>query len=312
MPYVHALKYRFPLMRGEDVLELQLGLRKAGIADVGQPDGVFGSSTEAAVRLFQRSRRLKEDGIVGPITWNALFAETPADSFERRMRATLAAICSPHGYRDSVQWFLGSAGIAVAGKKPETTKGKPSTVERVWRDFGDSIGHWSEMFAVPVELVVATICTESRGDPAAVREEPGFVSDRQTPAKVSPGLMQTLIATAREVLADDGIDRNWLLVADNSIRAGTAYIASQWKVTRFDPPKVACAYNSGGIHYNAGEENRWKMRQYPINSAAHADRFVSWFNDCFRVFGALASVPEISYFKVVNTAAEIKDDPKEV
>lgn len=35
-------------------------------------DGVFGPKTEAAVRSFQSKYAKPSDGIVGPITWNAL------------------------------------------------------------------------------------------------------------------------------------------------------------------------------------------------------------------------------------------------
>lgn len=38
-------------------------------------DGDFGRQTESAVRLFQTRRSLEPDGIVGPITWNAVFGE---------------------------------------------------------------------------------------------------------------------------------------------------------------------------------------------------------------------------------------------
>ncbi|HEX9961187.1 MAG TPA: peptidoglycan-binding domain-containing protein, partial [Pyrinomonadaceae bacterium] len=36
-------------------------------------DGDFGKKTHQAVLLFQKSRGLKDDGIVGKITWAALF-----------------------------------------------------------------------------------------------------------------------------------------------------------------------------------------------------------------------------------------------
>ncbi|MBT8381705.1 MAG: lytic transglycosylase domain-containing protein, partial [Ignavibacteria bacterium] len=85
----------------------------------------------------------------------------------------------------------------------------------------------------------------------------------------------------------------------NSIKAGTSYIAEQFPITNFDPPKVACAYNSGGVYQNRGKKNRWKMRQYPIGTAKHCDRFVNWFNDAVFVLKShpkKAKVPYKVYF----------------
>ena len=56
---------------GTVVRRLQRALRRT--PNLGLPvDGVFGSELETAVRNFQEGAGLAVDGIVGPLTWNAL------------------------------------------------------------------------------------------------------------------------------------------------------------------------------------------------------------------------------------------------
>lgn len=56
---------------GTAVRRLQRALRRT--ADLGVAvDGVFGPQTETAVEQFQKSADLVADGIVGPLTWQAL------------------------------------------------------------------------------------------------------------------------------------------------------------------------------------------------------------------------------------------------
>ena len=59
--------------KGSDVKELQQKLISKGYS-VGSTgaDGDFGSATDSAVRKFQADRNLEVDGIVGPMTWDAL------------------------------------------------------------------------------------------------------------------------------------------------------------------------------------------------------------------------------------------------
>jgi murein L,D-transpeptidase YcbB/YkuD len=56
---------------GAQVTTLQRALATLGFP-TGKVDGQYGPSTEAGVKLFQRSRRLTPDGIVGPATLSAL------------------------------------------------------------------------------------------------------------------------------------------------------------------------------------------------------------------------------------------------
>lgn len=64
-----------PLMRGDDVAVLQTRLTEMGF-DCGRVDGVFGMRTENAVRDFQKSVGVKDDGKCGPATITALMRLT--------------------------------------------------------------------------------------------------------------------------------------------------------------------------------------------------------------------------------------------
>lgn len=71
-PHQRILKHG---SRGEDVKRLQKVLNARGLCP--EPiviDGVFGPTTLTAVKKFQRQAHLRADGVVGPGTWNKLFA----------------------------------------------------------------------------------------------------------------------------------------------------------------------------------------------------------------------------------------------
>jgi Transglycosylase SLT domain len=183
-----------------------------------------------------------------------------------------------HGFADSVRWRVVTAGVEIEGSGVERTRGQPRTVTKVWEAYSSPINVFARTCRVPCAIVVATIAVESAGRPDALRLEPGYVSDDDTPARVSAGLMQTLISTARAVMRRK-VDRAWLLEPKNSIDAGTSYMHQQAHLTGLDPPLVAAAYNSGGLHHQPGAQNRWKLRQFPIGTGQYCDRFVRFYND---------------------------------
>lgn len=306
------LAWRFPMMRGDDVREVQRALIRDGSL-TGSADGIFGPATHDAVVAFQRKLRARNplidvDGIVGRDTWSALFSDRASADPVPQLRVPPSAIREAADWRDlirpyvqrlsalhgapqqgggGVRWRLAADGVIVEGEAaPRRTGGAPQTLTRIWTSFRGPIEKCAAAYGVPVELILATIATESGGRPDAVREEPGYTSDDATPNRVSPGLMQTLISTARETLNEPRLTRAQLLDPETSIRAGTAYIRRQTALTNFDPPLVACAYNAGGLYRQDGAENPWKLRQFPIGTGKHADRFVAWFGDALAVIEA--------------------------
>ncbi len=65
------LYFRIPMIRGEDVAELQNRLGSLGF-DAGRVDGIFGPDTLTALKDFQRNVGLPIDGICGPTTVDEL------------------------------------------------------------------------------------------------------------------------------------------------------------------------------------------------------------------------------------------------
>jgi hypothetical protein len=216
---------------------------------------------------------------------------------------------------DSIRWRLTENGLEIEGSGIERTPGRPITVTRVWERFGEPINQAAALYGVPVELIVATICTESCGDPNDERREPGYISDEATPHRISLGLMQTLISTARDSLAARGanpaqINRAWLLIPANSIKAGASFIQQQRSTTHYDPVLVAAAYNAGDLYHQTGPQNRFRLRQYPIGTSAHCDRFVKWFNDFWAILPTCNPHPTLSFHKETQTGQENKEESR--
>jgi hypothetical protein len=305
------LSFRFPLMRGFDVRAVQQALGRAKLLQ-GPADGIYGPATAAAVRSFQRQNRLKEDGIVGRNTWSLLFSDQAAapPSLEPAaaplperaivsvpwsdvLQPYVARLTQEHGApvgNGSRRWRLQGDGVAVDGRVPRTG-GAPKTAGDTWRNYRAAFERCAAAYGVPVELLVAIACTESGGRADLVREEPGYVDDLSTPNRVSPGLMQTLISTARSATNDPSLDRAALLVPDASVRAAACYVKQQAVRTRlgtnFDPPLVAIAYNAGSLR--AAGDNPWGLVQTLRDARQqifHADAYVEYFNDCFAVLAA--------------------------
>lgn len=63
-------------MKGPDVELAQTRLKLSGY-DPGNIDGIWGPKSDLALRAFQRARKLQEDGIIGPASWNEINSPLP-------------------------------------------------------------------------------------------------------------------------------------------------------------------------------------------------------------------------------------------
>jgi uncharacterized protein (TIGR02594 family) len=270
-----------PMMRGDDVLMLQRRLAALGVGPT--QDGLYGDGTAGAVRKFQLTQGLEVDGIVGPQTWKGLFGDADVPPSSQDLTSdSLSGLGTMHGYyKDGCHWRLGVDGIEVEGAGLLTFSTPDRTqAAGVLTRFRQELIAALAVHPVPIELLVACICVESNGRPEALRKEPGCDRDNpeNTPWRVSVGLTQTLLSTARLALRQPELRLIELLRPETSILAGAAYVEQQSLQTRYDPPLVAATYNAGSLRYNRGAENRWKLLQYPIGTARYVDNFLHCFN----------------------------------
>jgi hypothetical protein len=86
---------------GPAVKKLQKKLKALGL-NPGRIDGAYGPVTKAAVREFQRSRRLPDDGIAGPQTLAALRLETGMGTSALLLPKTVAVVSKMFPFTPSI------------------------------------------------------------------------------------------------------------------------------------------------------------------------------------------------------------------
>jgi N-acetylmuramoyl-L-alanine amidase len=173
------LYHRTPMLRGDDVAELQARLGKLGF-DTGRVDGIFGASTARALAEFQRNSGLTADAICGPDSLAALgrlagreagstsVAEAREAAVQRgaprQLQDRRVVVGSAGGLgalADRLQQLLAGAGAVVAVlHHPDG-----SAQAREANDFGAEVYLGLRLSAVPASVVAfyATAGFESVG-----------------------------------------------------------------------------------------------------------------------------------------------------
>jgi hypothetical protein len=182
----------------------------------------------------------------------------------------LRDLTRPHKHPIATQvWTLTADGVEVGMAPAARTPGEPTTVRRIWRDHGPKIARAAREYGVPVELIIATIATESGGKVPAKRRD-------ESRGRWSHGVMQVLNTTAADMLGVPVAEITEGQLIDDSVDLGTRYIAQQFRVTSFDPPLTLAAYNAGSLR--ASGNSRWGL----VSTGDHIDRGIRWFNDAMQ------------------------------
>lgn len=114
---------------GSDVKTLQSELQQLSY-NVGPLDGIFGTKTQAAVKSFQANNNLKADGIVGPLTNQALTAAL------QRLKITQGIITTANGLIGTPYLWSGTtpAGFDCSGFTQYVDKTNGITLPRNSKD----------------------------------------------------------------------------------------------------------------------------------------------------------------------------------
>jgi N-acetylmuramoyl-L-alanine amidase len=141
------LYLRTPYHKGDDVKELQLALNTIGF-NTGTVDGIYGRSTERAVREFQKNYGLTRDGIFGPSVLKAMknlkhiLVDKSSHVFPDPNRDKSSSISAFRGVRIGVGLSSSDKSVIIDGES--------ETVIDVVYDLGMRLGNLLELLGAEV------------------------------------------------------------------------------------------------------------------------------------------------------------------
>lgn len=94
--------------------------------DPGKIDGIIGSKSIASIKEFQKKSSLEDDGIVGKLTWGAIF-----DVYQEYLNGIMAGETDSLSMRKSINWAFDCKGVGCGEMWPTTSEMKSETDRRV-------------------------------------------------------------------------------------------------------------------------------------------------------------------------------------
>ncbi len=163
-----ALYIRTPFFRGDDVRKLQLWLNSIGFR-TDQIDGIFGPSTERAVREFQENTGVTPDGIVGPSTLAALH------NIRSMLDLNQESVFSDPEVPDSVVSLLHDREIAIGCPAPQKLDwlAKEGNQQMICADLAHRFSNLLEILGARIHFFTIGQKDEVRGEIAIVFEPGG-------------------------------------------------------------------------------------------------------------------------------------------
>lgn len=216
-------------------------------------------------------------------------------------------------YRGGHRWkILPTGQIEVEGEGIVRSNGEPKTARALFEVYGADLMHAAAYFDLPVHWVAGMIPIEAlriKGsfyfDPVSIRNESGYISEKETPHRRSAGLQQTLLTTARSMnkkhklfTVSSGaplkINTRHLTIPHISIMLGAAYMQDRLDKYEekwgYDAMVLCGAYNAGSLKGSKTSKNRFKILTH---GPTRCDRYAKWVNDVYHVIyeekGAIAN-----------------------
>lgn len=191
------LYLRIPYFHGQDVHTLQAALAALGFSCL--PDGIFGASTERAVREFQENAGIGGDGIVGDSTFSAI----------QRLRHAWEG-------KDQLKFEGRSLGFARAAEVLESTPICIYGTDETGRNIAERVSNLA-MATTQASLVVSAQSLDQAPDGSMLmlqlvcekRKEPRQVDDSSEPSPVphvsydNDGTLSARLATAIELTSTE-------------------------------------------------------------------------------------------------------------